>query len=130
MIIKERVLVYLTQNKQGCARQIADDIGTARHNVTSVMTDLYRAKKVHVCAWSKSGCSIIKIYAAGLGIDAPKPKALTERDEIEKKLLRELIAQDRTPFDPRQPRCDIAASWIKTTSGKTPSKYIHTFTQS
>lgn len=81
--------------------------------ITDALSQLHRKKKVYIHSWVKAGNATIRCYRLGDEFDAPRPDTKRKNNPIEDKIRQDLIAQGRPPFDPENPRCDVAASWIR-----------------
>lgn len=98
-----RVQEGLQELERALTSELAAHVKLPVATVAAVLAELYRHRKVHICGWSrnKQG-SPIKIHAWGDGEDVAQPIKTY-------KLKKDLVVEAQLPF----PRCDIAASWIR-----------------
>lgn len=96
----------LRELEQTTTTQLAEHIDLPVSTVGAVIAELYRRHMVHIAGWSRNKQGTpIKIYAWGEGDDVKQPLKTS-------KPKKETEVEVQLPF----PRCDIAASWIRTTA--------------
>ncbi len=112
MKTSEKVLGYLADGGSVSSRDLATNLNIRHTTMTDVMTRLHRAGQVYVSGWTMHGNVKVKLYSLGDLDDVEKPSALSNMLKSEKRINDRLRSEGREPFDPANPRCDVAASWI------------------
>jgi heme oxygenase len=103
----------LNKGKPLTVKDVSEKLNIPYKTAAEVFRVLYKRKKVHVASWIKVGNSVVRVYKIGQNFDAPRPLAKTQQRSVETQIRIDLLAQGRVPFDELNPRCDVAASWIK-----------------
>jgi predicted ArsR family transcriptional regulator len=85
---------------------LADHVNLPVATVSAVLAELYRRHMVHIFGWARNKQGTpIKIYGWGEGDDAKQPLKTSKPKQKE-------VVDVQLPW----PRCDVAASWIRTTA--------------
>jgi DNA-binding IclR family transcriptional regulator len=111
--ISAKILELLIDNRPRTSLQVAEKLGMRPSTVTDSLSDLYSRKKVYICAWTKNKNVTVRVYKIGNDFDAPRPDTKRKHNPVEERIRQELAAEGRIPFDENNPRCDTAASWIR-----------------
>jgi len=82
---------------------LAEHVDLSVATVAAVLSELYKFRRVHICAWARTKRGVlIRKYAWGDGEDAERPLKTYRSTQS-------MATEVPLPF----PRCDIAASWIR-----------------
>jgi len=101
-----RIQEGLKELGEALTNDLAEHVDIPVATVSAVLSELYRRGMVHIAGWARNKQGTpIKIYAWGEGKDAKQPLKTS-------KPKKETEVEVQLPF----PRCDIAASWIRTTA--------------
>lgn len=108
-----RIMELIEDGRTITSQEAAEELDITLKASADAFCSLYKRKKVYIAGWQKYKNLVVRIYQLGYDFDAPRPTAKTQRNNVEKQINIDLLAQGRIPFDPFNPRCDVAASWIK-----------------
>lgn len=101
-ITAERALKVLESGPKTAA-QVGDALGLKQESASAVLRQMKRQDMAHIVAWVKSNPANfepphppIRVYAAGPGTDAPRPKAITHAKAVanRKRALTERFGAD------------------------------------
>ena len=86
---------------------LAEHVDLPKNTVDAVLAEMYRRGMIHIGGWARNKQGTpIKIYAWGEGKDAKQPL------KTSKPKKEEAVVEVQLPW----PRCDVAASWIRSTA--------------
>ena len=108
----DRVMIALRTKEYATIQEIANMTGIPVRSLSHTFKEMTTDGKIYITEWTSAAATATGIYAIGNKPSAPKP----DRREIqqirqEKKGIVEYKSIDN--FDPANPRCDMAASWIR-----------------
>lgn len=88
------------------ANALSDHVGLPRGTVNAVIAEMHKLKMIHVCAWARgTGGARLRVYTTGKGVDSPQP--------IKASKVKKEFVPAGTPEAVLNPRCDIAAAWMR-----------------
>ena len=112
MTNSEKVLKLMQDGELRTAHKVADELNMTYNQTSAAFALLHKAKLVYISDWEWRKNVLARIYKIGNDDDAYRPSSAKAKENLERRLHNMMIAQGRIPFNPKQPRCDIAASWI------------------
>lgn len=108
-----RIMDLMQDYEPRTAAQVAKELNFRNATVTDAMSQLYAKKKLYIHAWTKAANATVRCYKLGDEFDAPRPDTKRKHNPVEERIRQDLAAAGRIPFDEKNPRCDVAASWIR-----------------
>ena len=112
MTNSEKVLTLMQDGELRTAHKVADELNMTYNQTSAAFAMLHKEHLVYICEWEWRKNVLARIYKIGNHEDAYRPSSAKAKENLDRKLRNMMISQGRIPFDPRKPRCDIAASWI------------------
>jgi len=92
---------------EALAADLAEHVNLPVATVSAVLAELYRRGMVHISGWARNKQGTpVKIYGWGEGKDAKQPLKTSKPKQ------EEAVVDIQLPW----PRCDVAASWIRSTA--------------
>jgi predicted transcriptional regulator len=109
-----RVLEFLT-NQELTSPEVASRLGVTKQGARYYIAKLRKEGLVHVVRWKKHGKQTVPVYAAGIGVDAPKPKPQTKAKTMkkynEKHRAKVRLSQRKTPVTPWDALGVVGVTW-------------------